>query len=455
MNRRDFLSCWSLLLAMGATPLRAATAGTKPGKSVLIIGAGLAGLACGKALQQQGFQVQLIEGRNRSGGRIHTSRHWPDLPLDLGASWIHGVNGNPLTAVADQIKARRVLTSYQRVATYTTDGGLLTAAEQQRLEHISTQLQQALSYAQQQEADQSLDAAVAALRQQLSEQPQALAYLNFCLSGMIEQEYAGSSSELSAHWYDSALSFAGDDALFLDGYQVITDWLAQGLDIVLNQPADSIDWTQTKPVVRCGQQLFEADYLVVTLPLGVLQQLKVRFEPPLPEDKQQAIGQLGMGVLNKCYLRFEKAFWPADVDWLEYVAPHHGQWTEWLSLVRSTGQPVLLGFNAATQGRALEQLSDQQIVDSALQTLQQMFGNTVPTPVGHQISRWATDPFAGGAYSFTPVGATPELRDKLAAPLANRLFFAGEATSRHYYGTAHGAFLSGLRAAAEIAKQQP
>ena len=94
MNRRDFLSCWSLLLAMGATPLRAATAGTKPGKSVLIIGAGLAGLACGKALQQQGFQVQLIEGRNRSGGRIHTSRHWPDLPLDLGASWIHGVNGN-------------------------------------------------------------------------------------------------------------------------------------------------------------------------------------------------------------------------------------------------------------------------------------------------------------------------------------------------------------------------
>ncbi len=442
-----------LWLAVGAAPLRAQPASTQPAKSVLIIGAGLAGLACAKALQQQGFQVKIVEGRNRSGGRIYTSTHWPDLPLDLGASWIHGVNGNPLTALADSIKARRVLTSYERVATYAGNGGLLTAAQQQLLEQISTQLQQALQQAQQQDVDQSIDAALATLRQQLSAQPQALTYLNFGLSGMIEQEYAGSSSELSAQWYDSALSFAGDDALFLDGYRVLTDWLAKGLDIVLNQPVDRIDWTQTKPVVSCGQQQYTADYLVVTLPLGVLQQQQVRFEPALPAAKQHAIQQLGMGVLNKCYLRFEKAFWPADVDWLEYVAPQHGEWTEWLSLVRSAGQPVLLGFNAATQGRALEQLTDQQIVDSAMQTLRRMFGNHIPTPVDHQISRWATDPFAGGSYSFTPVGATPELRDELAAPLANRLFFAGEATNRQYYGTAHGAYLSGLRAGAEISKQ--
>lgn len=454
MNRRDFLSWLPLLLAVTPLPLCARQATGKPAKSVLIVGAGLAGLACGKALQQQGFQVQIIEGRDRHGGRVHTSTHWADLPLDLGASWIHGVNGNPLTALADSINARRVLTSYERVATYSSDGGLLTPAQQQTLAQISGQLQRVLQQAQQQDSDQSIEAAIATLRQQLAAQPPALTYLNFCLSGQIEQEYGGSSSQLSAHWYDSARSFTGDDALFLDGYRVITNWLAQGLPIVLRQTVERIDWAQTRPVVRCQTQHFSADYLVVTLPLGVLQQQRVRFEPALPAPKQQAIAQLGMGVLNKCYLRFEKAFWPADVDWLEYVAPQHGEWTEWLSLQRSTGQPVLLGFNAASQGRALELLSDQQIVESALATLGRMFGRAVPPPVDYQISRWATDPWAGGSYSFTPVGATPELRDVLAAPLANRLFFAGEATNRYYYGTAHGAYLSGLRAAAEIVRQQ-
>lgn len=82
-------------------------------------------------------------------------------------------------------------------------------------------------------------------------------------------------------------------------------------------------------------------------------------------------------------------------------------------------------------------------------TLRTIFGTGIPRPVDHLITRWAADPFALGAYSYNALGALPRMRDDLAAPLAGRLFFAGEATEPEYFGTAHGAYLSGLRAANE------
>jgi monoamine oxidase len=154
--------------------------------------------------------------------------------------------------------------------------------------------------------------------------------------------------------------------------------------------------------------------------------------------------------LNKCYLRFEEAFWPADVDWLEYISANHGEWAEWVSFQRVANQPILLGFNAADQGRQIEDWSDQAIVSSAMETLKTIFGVDIPDPMDAQITRWASDPFALGSYSYNALGSTPQDREILAAPVGQRLFFAGEATEPDYFGTTHGAYLSGLRAAEEI-----
>jgi monoamine oxidase len=144
--------------------------------------------------------------------------------------------------------------------------------------------------------------------------------------------------------------------------------------------------------------------VIVTLPLGVLQAGKVRFTPELPQNKQRAIAKLGMGVLNKCYLRFPDAFWSDEVDWLEYIPESHGEWTEWVSFKRAANMPVLLGFNAADRGRALEAWSDERIVASAMQTLRTIYGASIPEPIDYQMTRWATDPFSLGSYSFNPVG---------------------------------------------------
>lgn len=161
---------------------------------------------------------------------------------------------------------------------------------------------------------------------------------------------------------------------------------------------------------------------------------------------------LGMGVLNKCYLRFENVFWPADVDWLGYVSPRHGEWTEWVSFKRSANLPILLGFNAAEFGRKMETLTDEQTVASAMKTLQTIFGPDIPQPIDFQITRWASDPYAMGAYSFNAIGSTPAMRRALAKNLKNRLFFAGEASHEKFFGTAHGAYLSGISAAKNLHK---
>ncbi|MEZ4735692.1 MAG: FAD-dependent oxidoreductase [Caldilineaceae bacterium] len=452
MFRRNFLKLPAVMLMGWLTKPQTAPAGAvAPNKQrIVVIGAGLAGLAAARELQAQGHTVMVVEGRDRIGGRIWTSTQWPAMPIDLGASWIHGRKGNPLTNLARAAQTKLLVTQYDSSITYNTAGKPLSDAEEARLEKWQDQLFDALAEAQTADRDTSIRQVAETLFAQMDRSPQARRFLNFIVSGNMEQEYGGSADQLSAYWYDSAKAFPGDDVLFASGFRVIPEYLARGLEIELGQVVKEIHWRQSPVRVVTDKAEFTADQVLVTLPLGVLQAGRVRFTPALPAVKQTAIAKLGMGVLNKCYLRFAQPFWPTDVDWLEYIPASHGEWTEWVSLQRVAKLPILLGFNAAERGRQIEAWSDQRIVASAMQTLKTIYGHSIPDPLDYQITRWAADPFALGSYSFNPVGATPAMRRALAKPLQNQLFFAGEATERDYFGTAHGAYLSGLRAAKEM-----
>lgn len=455
MKRREFhILFQSLFAGAAATSAFPDAAHAIDRRRVVVIGAGLAGLSAAQQLRAQGRDVLVLEGRNRIGGRIWTSMKWQDMPLDLGASWIHGTEGNPLTELADEIEAKRIETSYEHSILYGTDGKVLDEPDAQDLNRLRQQLESALRKAQNADRDVSVREVARQLARRIEADDETSRWLDFLVSGTIEQEYAGSGENLSAHWYDSAKSVDGEDVVFADGFRVIIELLAKGLRIETKQVVQQIDWAQSpvRIITTTGQE-YVAEQVLVTLPLGVLQAGDVTFTPGLPADKQTAITRLGMGVLNKCYLKFEKSFWPDDVDWLEYIPETHGHWTEWVSFTRAAGIPVLLGFNAADRGRAIEALSDQQIVASAMESLRRMFGETIPDPVDSQLTRWASDRFSRGSYSFNALGSTPNMRRALAQPLQGRLYFAGEATGVEMFGTAHAAVLSGRRAATEIAQE--
>ncbi len=453
MNRRSMMALLACVLSQRASARAQSTerfCGSKP-QRVIIIGAGLAGLAAARSLQDEGFEVTVLEARDRSGGRLWTSHKWADIPLDLGASWIHGSEGNPLTELADDANAVRLETSYDRNTIYNTDGTELgDTPEETRLEQLRSRFRKALSSAQNSEKDVSIREFVQSWGAKNSFDKEATRLLDFIVSSEIEQEYAGSAERLSTHWFDSAEEFDGDDVLFAKGFQVIVEYLAKELTIQLNEVVQEIHWGSRSVSVVTRQKTYTADKVLVTLPLGVLKTGSVRFTPALPKSTLEAIAKLEMGVLNKCYLRFSKVFWPTDVDWLESIPDKHGEWTEWVSFARVAGKPILLGFNAGARGREMESWSDAKIVADAMKTLRRIFGAGIPDPVDHQITRWGSDPYALGSYSFNPIGVHPKQRRQLASPLGDRLYFAGEATEQNYFGTAHGAYLSGIRAAEEI-----
>jgi monoamine oxidase len=203
--------------------------------------------------------------------------------------------------------------------------------------------------------------------------------------------------------------------------------------------------------VHTADAVHEADRCVCALPLGVLKSGSVSFAPPLPEAHRAAIERLEVGVLDKLFLRFSAPFWgeTTSAQVLGRSAAPVGRFAEWINLQALLGQPVLLGFNA---GRIATELpsDDATLVALALDDLRTMFGSAVPEPVAFLRTRWGEDPFARGSYSAFGVGSSPKDSETLGRALEGRLFFAGEHTNPTNPATTHGAWLSGLRAAADV-----
>lgn len=422
------------------------------GRKVLIIGAGMAGLAAARDLRRRGHDVLVIEGSRRVGGRIETSHKWSDAPVDLGASWIHGLDGNPITQLARESGARLATTSYDSYVMFGPDGRQLSAAAEARVDAMEKRIAAVLRQAQQGGHDQSVQSAVRTGLDWATLSAEDRRIANFIMVSEIEMEYSGAATDTSAYWFDSDGVFPGDDAVFLDGYSVVIDAIAQGTSIVTGEPVTRVAANRSGVRVTTGARTYDADRVVVTVPLGVLKKGSLHFSPGLPAAKQRAIAALQMGVLDKVFLRFPEIFWDPSKDWIEYLPDGGTQWAEWVSLARPTGQPVLLGFSAATFARRMEKLDDAEIVDSAMATLRRIYGSAIPEPTAHQITRWAADPFSFGSYSFNALGSNPSMRDALAAPMGDRIFFAGEATERRYFGTVHGAYVSGTRAARQVSR---
>jgi monoamine oxidase len=427
-----------------------------PAERVLVVGAGVAGLAAARELARSGYAVTVLEARERLGGRIWTDRSWPGVALDLGAAWIHGTRGNPIASLARDNDIATRETDYDAHWLYDTGGELL---DDDAHEALDAQFHDLLRQVHDERAGlpestttgAALGAAFERLLAPLPKRERRA--MQYAIVATIEHEYAADVDHLSLRWWDSSDAFDGPDLLFPGGYDQIVAILAAGLDIHTTQAVRAIDTSGADAVITTDTSTWRADRVVISVPLGVLQGGAIAFTPSLPEAKQAAIGRLGMGVLNKTVLRFPSRFWPAEAHLLGYIPERRAAWVEWLDAERVTGEPILIGFNAGTVARQHETLPQPEIIRQAMVTLRTLFGASIPAPDAAIVTRWGSDPYSGGAYSYLPPGATPDDYDALAAPVGPRLFFAGEATHRQHPSTVHGAYLSGVRAAQQIASR--
>jgi monoamine oxidase len=418
---------------------------------ILVVGAGVAGLAAARDLGQNGFEVVVLEARNRAGGRVCTD-HSLGMPIDLGASWIHGKTGNPLVALTKEFGIKTLPSDYGNVSLLDDSGNVLPLWHSTffslRPLHLLSKLK---SLSEQLDRDISVADGIAQVLAKTKLRPSELRYLDRHKKLLESLNAAPLADQSLFALARGALGFHGGDLVFPNGYAQLAQGLAQGLEIKYEQRVLTIDQSPAAVRIETTHGNHHADAAVVTLPLGVMQSGAVTFNPPLPACKHIASSKLKMGLLNKVAMRFGEPFWPRHRDFIEIISDHNIPVTGFVNWYKYTRQPVLIAFIASSAAVEMENKTDAEIESQMMLILRKLFGSQVTKPTAIRITRWGQDEFTLGSYSVVPPGATLKDFDALAEPVG-RLFFAGEATIGAHQGTVHGAYLSGVRAAAELSQ---
>jgi monoamine oxidase len=439
--------------ALWAAGCRSAGKKVKKKEKIVVVGAGIAGLAAAFELARAGQEVVVLESRGRVGGRLFTDASL-GMPVDLGASWIMGHLENPVANLVKPADLQVQAIDWESVRVFDQNTQEVPDTELAEWnEEFEAVLEAAADIAEDQDRDISMwDGIHKALGgEKLSaRETRALDWLvgAAMLDGAADFERTSMAAE-------GGFDVWGDDLLVKNGYARVAEHLAAGLNVKTDERVKKVIHKKGKTAVITENNEYAADRIVITLPLGVLKKGKVAFDPPLSSKKRQAIHSLDMGTLNKVVLRYPKIHWPKESHFFGHMGADRGDFPVFLNLSAFSGAPLLMGFTGGRVAEGLENKKDATVMAQAHQAVREMFGTGVAAPEKMIRGRWKSDPHAFGSYSFVPVGGSEDAHDALAEPENEHLLFAGEATIRDYPATVHGAFWSGQREAARILDAPP
>lgn len=399
----------------------------------VIIGAGAAGLAAAQELIRAGAKVCCLEARDRIGGRILTVHGEAPVPVELAAEFVHG-RPPEIFELAERAG----------IGLYETAGRMVGLGEE---EADGGSVMEELSRTATEEHDETFQSFLDHTSFSPAEKEQAAAFVEGFNAARREViGVAGIALDQQASdRIDGESSFR-----VREGYDALIRALAGGVDVRLSCPVEAIEWKPGAVKVFMRVEPIEARRALVTVPLGVLQSGAIRWNPE-PKDSLAAAHALRFGDAFRVTFLFDRTFWDerpetAGFGFLFSEEPLFPVW--W------TGRPaeprLITGWSAGPKADPLIGQPRDAIVAQALATLSRIMKTQPPNPRGVWFHDWNADPFSRGAYSYVPAGALPARR-KLAEPVADTLYVAGEATDLlGYTGAVHGAIASGRRAAAQI-----
>jgi len=406
---------------------------------VVVIGAGSAGLAAARRLMELGHFPVVLEAAGRIGGRAWTDSSTFDIPFDYGCSWITSGDRNPYTPLAEDWGFELYDHSNAGEALYAGDR-LANARESQEYGAAWTAVSGALAEA----GRKGVDVAASSVM------PDGMPWQAVAETWIGPMDMSVDFKDLSTKDY-----WQGADTtpllMIKQGFGALVERFASGLPVKLNTPATKVRWGGQGVAVDTPDGTITAKTCIVTVSTGVLRSGSLAFDPPLPPWKETAIDNLPMGLLTKVALQFDGArFGLKPNDWLTYWVPNELPAEACYFLSWPFDSNLMIGFMGGDFGWEISAAGPDAAIDFALGELVKLLGSDVTKHfVKGVFTEWANDPLILGGYTAPRPGHAAE-RNALARPLADRVFFAGEAVAGAYVATCGGAFRSGERVADSV-----
>ncbi|XWS32512.1 hypothetical protein CRYUN_Cryun23aG0164400 [Craigia yunnanensis] len=421
--------------------------------SVIIIGAGVSGISAAKVLAENGIEdLVILEASDRIGGRIRKEK-FGGVSVELGAGWIAGVGGkesNPVWEIAAQFGLRTCFSDYSnaRYNIYDRSGKIFPSGI--AADSYKKAVDSAIQNLRDLEANCVDDASNRTELPLTPKTPIELA-IDFILHDFEMAEVEPISTYVDfgereflvadERGYEYLLYKMAENFLFTSEGKILDNRLK--LNKVVRELQHSRNGVTVKTEDGC---IYEANYVILSASIGVLQSDLISFRPPLPRWKMEAIEKCDVMVYTKIFLKFPYKFWPCgpEKEFFIYAHERRGYYTFWQHMENAyPGSNILVVTLTNGESKRVEAQSDEETLKEAMGVLRDMFGADIPNATDILVPRWWNNRFQRGSYSNYPIISNNQVVNYIKAPVG-RIFFTGEHTSERFNGYVHGGYLAGI-----------